>query len=189
MDFGTKIWVIGSPGSGKSSFSKQLGQHLGIIPTELDGFRFKAGWRECPRREARTKVRSVLESPSSILDGNFTYFGNDLLDLVDQIIWLDLPLGVSFGRVFKRSFGQLVSGETIHNGNQQTISSMAKILRKCVSKHCQLRAMMPDLLRGKNLLRLRSCESVKKAVDYFDASRLDIPYESTCFGPVPTWRA
>ena len=46
-----KILVIGSGGSGKSTFSRRLGEKLGLPVVHLDQLYWRPGWVETPKVE------------------------------------------------------------------------------------------------------------------------------------------
>ncbi|MNP06465.1 topology modulation protein [compost metagenome] len=46
-----KIMTIGSSGSGKSTFSRKLGEELSIPVYHLDAYYWQPGWVETPREE------------------------------------------------------------------------------------------------------------------------------------------
>lgn len=59
-----KIILIGSGGSGKSSFARQLGHVLGIEVYHLDAISWKPGWIATPIEEQR-RVQAGLVSRES----------------------------------------------------------------------------------------------------------------------------
>ena len=106
-----RILVMGSPGSGKSTFSRRLSDITGIPVVSLDALFWKPGWVESDREEFRERVTDAARQPRWIMDGNY---GSHLVELrrdaSDTVIWFDLPrstcmLGIlmrvatSYGRV------------------------------------------------------------------------------------------
>ena len=106
-----RILVMGSSGSGKSTFSRKLSAITGIPVVSLDALFWKPGWVESDRAEFRARLTEAAREPRWIMDGNFTSHLVELRrDASDTVIWFDLPratcmLGVltriamSYGRV------------------------------------------------------------------------------------------
>jgi adenylate kinase family enzyme len=55
-----RILVIGSSGSGKSTFARRLGELLSLEVIHLDRLFRSSGWIETPKNEWRTKVAKSL---------------------------------------------------------------------------------------------------------------------------------
>jgi len=106
-----RILVLGSSGSGKSTFSRRLSEITGIPVVSLDALFWKPGWIESDRAVFTERLIEAARQPSWIMDGNFpSYLGEMRRDIADTVIWFDLPrvvclLGVlsrilmSYGRV------------------------------------------------------------------------------------------
>ena len=106
-----RILVMGSSGSGKSTFSKRLSAITGIPIVSLDALFWKPGWVESDRAEFRERLTAVARQPRWIMDGNFASHLVELRrDACDTVIWFDLPratcvLGILI-RIAK-SYGQV----------------------------------------------------------------------------------
>lgn len=66
-----KIIVIGSGGSGKLTFSRLLGEKLGIPVIHLDQLFWQSGWTRRPTDEWLAQLNQELEKETWIMDGNF----------------------------------------------------------------------------------------------------------------------
>ncbi|HVG30603.1 MAG TPA: DNA topology modulation protein [Pyrinomonadaceae bacterium] len=98
-----KILVIGSGGAGKSTFSKRLGDALGLEVIHLDRLYWKPGWVEPPKPEWRARVEELLRGDSWIMDGNYSGTLDIRLGACDTVIFLDVPRAVCLWRVLKRA--------------------------------------------------------------------------------------
>lgn len=98
-----KILVIGSGGSGKSEFSRKLGEHLNIEVFHLDSLYWKPGWGKTEADEWEAALSSVMNRDSWIMDGNYSGTLEMRLAACDSVIFLDLPRGTCLWRVIKRS--------------------------------------------------------------------------------------
>jgi adenylate kinase family enzyme len=98
-----RILVLGSPGAGKSTFSRRLGIVLGFPVIHLDAHFWKPGW-EKPERKAwiETQRELIASSESWIMDGNYGSTIEVRLREADTVILLDIPRRVCLSRVFRR---------------------------------------------------------------------------------------
>ena len=97
-----KVLVIGSGGSGKSTFSKRLNEILGIGVIHLDTLYWKPGWIETPKSEWGERVEELLNQDSWIMDGNYSGTLDIRLEACDTVIFLDIARTVCLWRVLKR---------------------------------------------------------------------------------------
>ena len=66
-----KIILIGCPGSGKSTLSKQLSDILNIEVIHLDKIYWKPFWVNITKEEFDEKLDEILKLNSFIIDGNY----------------------------------------------------------------------------------------------------------------------
>ncbi|MGW7945788.1 DNA topology modulation protein [Staphylococcus xylosus] len=99
-----KVIVIGSSGSGKSTFSRKLSERLNIPVYHLDQLFWKPNWVMSTEYEKITIQNSILEKNEWIIDGNYSGILEDRLQLADTVIFLNLPRRICYYRVFKRFF-------------------------------------------------------------------------------------
>lgn len=98
-----RVVVIGSGGSGKSTFSRELGVKTGIPLIHLDREYWRPGWEETPKDEWNARVAELLAGESWIMDGNFGGTREMRMRAADTIIFLDLPRRVCLYRILKRT--------------------------------------------------------------------------------------
>lgn len=98
-----KVVVIGSGGSGKSTFSRQLGEVTGLPVVHLDKLYWHAGWVKTPVDEWQSIVQRELDKPEWIMDGNFGGTRAMRLAACDTVIFLDLPRWLCMYRIVKRT--------------------------------------------------------------------------------------
>lgn len=107
-----RILVMGSSGSGKSTFARRLSDATGIPFVSLDALFWKPGWRPSEALAFETCVVEVASRPSWVMDGNYISqgAGNLRRQLADTVIWFDLPrrtcMAGILGRIV-RSYGQV----------------------------------------------------------------------------------
>ena len=86
-----RINVIGTSGSGKSLFSKELASKLNLLHIEMDSFYWKDEWRFASDEELMENVFLATESERWLLDGNYNRTQPIKWKNVQTIIWLDYP--------------------------------------------------------------------------------------------------
>jgi len=99
-----KILIIGSPGSGKSTFALKLGRMLNLPVKHLDSHFWNPGWIETPESEWREIVTELISGDKWIIDGNYSHTFDIRFPAADTIIFLDFPTRICMWRVFKRIF-------------------------------------------------------------------------------------
>jgi adenylate kinase family enzyme len=101
-----RINVIGTSGSGKSTFSQKLAQHLNSTYLELDELHWADNWVE----RSQTELCILLEEriskyPNWVLDGNYqSQTWSIKQQHIDTLIWLDYSFFTTLYRITKRSF-------------------------------------------------------------------------------------
>jgi adenylate kinase family enzyme len=88
-----RILVMGSSGSGKSTFARRLSAITGIPMVSLDALFWKPGWMPSDASEFEQRVAEAAHEPRWIMDGNYTSSGAGELRrrLADAVVWFDLP--------------------------------------------------------------------------------------------------
>lgn len=99
-----RIIVIGSGGSGKSTFSRRLGEAIDVEVIHLDKLYWLPNWVEPSKAEWAATVRDLIERGSWIIDGNYGGTLAMRLDAADTVIFLDLPRATCIFRVLKRNW-------------------------------------------------------------------------------------
>jgi adenylate kinase family enzyme len=98
-----RVLIVGSGGSGKSTFARQLGAILQTEVIHLDALYWKAGWKEPSKPDWAATVDTVLRKDSWIMDGNYSGTVAPRIAACDTVIFLDLPRLTCMLRVLKRS--------------------------------------------------------------------------------------
>lgn len=91
-----KVIVIGSPGAGKSTFSRSLRDKTGLPLYYLDQIWHKADKTNVSREEFDIKLDEILRKDEWIIDGNYSRTLEKRLRECDTVFLLDLPLQVCF---------------------------------------------------------------------------------------------
>ena len=102
-----KILIIGSVGSGKSTFARKLGEILDIPVYEIDLI-VHNDQKNVKRtnNEQQAIIREIDKKKDWIIEGTLRKNLDNLLLKADKIIFLDIPVRVRKIRIFKRFIRQ-----------------------------------------------------------------------------------
>ena len=89
-----KIIVIGCPGSGKSTFSIELGNKTNIPLFHLDMMYWNADKTTVGKQVFLDRLCEVLNEDNWIIDGNYISTMESRLSVCDTVFWLDYPLEI-----------------------------------------------------------------------------------------------
>ena len=168
-----KIAVKGTTGVGKSTFAAELARHLGLAYIELDALHHGPNW-SAPTDEAfRARVRAAMaDAPAGwVIDGNYdSKLGDTVVGAADTIVWLDLPLRVTFPRLWRRTIHRIRDRVELWSGNRETwrdqFASRHSIFLWTILAHRKHRREWPARFEGdRRLVRLRSAAAVRRWLD------------------------
>jgi adenylate kinase family enzyme len=103
---GLRVLVIGTSGSGKSTFAEKLAGEAGIAHLELDVINWRPGWYDRSREETEAFLADVDLATSQrdwVLAGNYSVTRPVVLPRVTHLVWMDLPLWLVMAQVIPRS--------------------------------------------------------------------------------------
>lgn len=98
-----RVSIIGCPGAGKSTFSRELSRITGLPLVHLDLMYHDQTYSyQADKDSWRARVRSEATKKKWIIDGNYKSTLDIRLPRSDTIIFLDYPTRVSIWRAMKR---------------------------------------------------------------------------------------
>lgn len=118
-----RINVIGTSGSGKSTFATSLATALQLPCYEMDELFWQPDWVESSDEEFFPKVEDIAEKSQWVLDGNYSRTFAIKLKRVQLLIWIDLPFLTTTYRVTRRAVKRSFSKEELwpDTGNRESL--------------------------------------------------------------------
>jgi len=115
-----RINIIGTAGSGKSTFSKQVAKKLKIPYVELEALAWKSNWAEATDEELFSKLERHLSSDDWVLDGNYSKTRHIKWNNCQMVVYLDMPFYIIFYRILRRTLIRIFTAEELWAGNKET---------------------------------------------------------------------
>ena len=157
----TRIAVVGTSGSGKTTVARRLAEHHGAPHVELDALHWGPNWSEPTAEEFRARVDEATSVPGWVADGSYHgKLGDSLLERADFIIWLDLPFRTVARRIWVITLRRIRGREELWAGNRETwrdaFFSRDSLFVWIVTTHRARRRRYLDRLDRYEFVRLRS---------------------------------
>lgn len=171
-----RINVIGTSGSGKSTFGKTLAGTLNLPYVEMDQLYWRPNWQEPSIEEFSAIVAQAVQQGKWILDGNYSRTTPIKWQRAETVIWLDLSFARTLFRVTKRSVSRAARQEEIwpDTGNRETFSrsffSTNSVILWALRSHFRNRRRYCELLRVPEyeqvkFVRLQRASDVSQFID------------------------
>ncbi|QXJ25685.1 hypothetical protein AGRA3207_007212 [Actinomadura graeca] len=184
-----RIVVLGSPGSGKSTFSHALAAGTGLPLVHLDDVYWRAGWQRPPEDEWERVVERLAAEPSWIIDGNFADTVRRRAERADVVILFDRHPWLCAGALVRRSLrlrGNALLGRPTREylpagltAGDPPVRSVTALVRKAVGfRGRELRLMRPLLAAGPApVLHCRSRREAARVLRHLSAQERPTPAE------------
>ena len=170
-----RIIILGPTGSGKTTLSRQIGECLKLPVIQLDALFHRPNWTPTPRDEFREKVRNALAAATDgwVFEGNYLSTARyTTLPVADTVLWLRLPIRVTFWRMFWRTIRGLITREELYNTNREswrmTFMSKDSLFLWGITQHKptheKIEAALRDNEHNATVIQLRSAREVSEFV-------------------------
>jgi adenylate kinase family enzyme len=113
--------VVGTSGSGKTTFANRLARIQGIRHIELDALHWLPNWTARPESELRQLLAEAVAEEAWVVDGNYRSVRDLIWPRLTHFIWLNYPFHVVFGRVFYRTLKRSLTQEELFSGNRENL--------------------------------------------------------------------
>src|SRR6476620_10527030 len=104
----SRIVVIGTSCSGKSTLAKAIAERLGVKHVELDALHWEPNWVEASHEETRRRADLALGADESwVVDGNYGYTRDIVWTRAQMVVWLDYPFLLVLSRAVRRTLRRM----------------------------------------------------------------------------------
>jgi len=119
MDLGTRLVVVGTSGSGKTTIAARLAELLAVPHVELDALQHGPDWEQATEAQLRERAAAATTGDGWVVDGNYSAVRDVVWPRATTIVWLDYDRGVVMRRVLRRSVERAVTRRPLWNDNRE----------------------------------------------------------------------
>ncbi|WP_313520127.1 hypothetical protein [Pseudomonas sp.] len=116
MDAPRRINVVGTSGSGKSTFARRLAHQLDLPYVEMDALFWRPDWQESDDQSFFARLQRALAQPGWVLDGNYNRTTAMKWQRVEMIVWIDYSFIRTLYQAISRALRRSFSGEELWPG-------------------------------------------------------------------------
>jgi adenylate kinase family enzyme len=153
-----RISVVGTIGSGKTTFARKSAELLEVPHVELDALHWEPNWVEAPNDLFRERVKHSLQGDAWVVDGNYHQVRDIVWSRADTVVWLDYPFRTIIGRLARRTLRRILTHEKLWNGNQEHVRGLLtrdSVFLWALRTYRRRRKQYPILLSRPENLHLR----------------------------------
>lgn len=164
-----RVNVIGTSGTGKTTFCRSLAAVLGAPCHEMDALFWRPQWQAADEAEFLAGLRQAVAGDEWVLDGNYTRTQAIKWATVQCVVWLDYSFGRTMFQAIRRAIRRSASGDEIWagTGNRETFRKSffsrdsvllwtLKTYRRNGAKYRELLEETADRGRGFGVVRIAS---------------------------------
>lgn len=113
--------VVGTSGSGKSTFARELARCADLKYVELDHLHWGPDWSPRSLETFERSVRCETDGQRWVVDGNYGVVRDALWPRATHVVWLNFSRPVVFYRIFCRTLRRALWKERLWSGNRESI--------------------------------------------------------------------
>ncbi len=113
--------VVGTSGSGKSTFANRLAKAADCPCIELDQLYWGANWVAVPTEKFESTVLAATEGDRWVADGNYSVVRDALWARATHVIWLNFDRSTVFSRVLWRTISRGLMRTKLCHGNRESL--------------------------------------------------------------------
>ena len=170
----SRINVVGSSGSGKSTFGRALADRLDIPYIELDEIFWRPEWTQPKDEEFYADLEHALSGDSWVLDGNYSRTVPIKWRRAEAVIWLDMPYYQVLYGVISRTIRRSLRREVLWAGNRESLIKgffqRDSVIYWSLSNLARVRRMYEEAMRSGEFshlqfIRLRSRKEARQLLN------------------------
>lgn len=152
----SRVNVVGSSGSGKTTFARKLAAQLGVPHIEMDAVFWQPKWTQPSDEVFFERLSRALEGERWVLDGNYQRTTPIKWSRTQTVIWLDYSRVRKVLRVLRRTLARIVSQAEVWpgTGNRETLRTLFSrdsIVFFALTSHAKLRERYVACMRDPSL--------------------------------------
>ena len=169
-----RVAVVGTSGSGKTTFAGALAARLGCCHVELDALHWEPSWKMAELEVFRQRVAEATAGHAWVTDGSYSKVRDLVWGRADTLVWLDYPLALVLARLFRRTARRLFTREELWGGNRERLRDhlgRESLFLWAVQQHGRNRRRYPEALAdpADTHLRLVRHRSPREAASWLAA--------------------
>ena len=147
-----RVVVIGTSGSGKTTFARRLAATLDAGCVELDELFWGPEWRPKPEAEFLRLSADAAARERWVVDGNYRVARPLLWTRATAIVWLDYGFGTALLRTLRRTLRRALTRQALWHGNRESLRrsflSRESILLWVITTHARRKREFASLRGG-----------------------------------------
>lgn len=170
-----RINVIGTSGTGKSTFSRKLAKAHGYPYIEMDAVFWRPNWEETDNEKFLADIKEKVSGTHWVLDGNYSRTEQVKWKYADTVIWLDYGFVRNFSQIMYRSIIRAITKKEIwpgtgnHESFRKTFFTKQSIVLWMLTHYRSNRLRYATLMGGHEyphlkFIRVRSPKEAAKIV-------------------------
>ncbi|MFP3854002.1 MAG: toxin [Anaerolineales bacterium] len=116
-----RVNVVGTSGSGKSTFARQLAEALGQSYVQLDALYWGPDWMPVPEEKFIGSIRRAVVADRWVVDGNYSRHRELIWSRASHVIWLVFSFPIVMYQLFFRTMRRSLMGEELFSGNRESL--------------------------------------------------------------------
>ncbi len=163
---GSRVLVIGSPGTGKSTIAREVARRAGLPMVHLDRIYHDPAeqfFRDKPRWRAHV-VDQLLPARQWVMDGHYPATLPQRVAAADTVIYLDYPARLALVGILRRRFQPTRDRDDMPEGWRERVSWSLfwSVLRFRRSETPKVRRLLATLGPSHRVVTLRSREDADR---------------------------
>jgi len=156
----SRIAVVGTTGSGKTTFARPLATIISAKHVELDALYHGPNWTPAEPEVFRTRVAEAIACERWVTDGNYSDARPLIWRAADTLVWLDYAFPRVIWQLTRRTVRRYVRREELWNGNHENFWGHAlpndnSLFYWAVKTHWRRRRTFPEQLGHIEFAHLR----------------------------------